>query len=311
MTERDRTLTIVYQFGKVASTSLVNTLGTDPALEVHQSHFLGEDALKRIIPIAVDKSTNAYFHEHLRGQLMANVDLTYRMNRVLAGEGAAKLKVLSLSREPLDWLRSGILQDIVGYRPDVMEFARKTNSDDLGDDKLLQAGLTKVLERIGDIIDDKGGIGPALDEFHEVGGKAMLAPEGHGADLIVRRLFFLALRPLTWFEEHFRPCFGIGLDDFEQDGSIWITRQPRADFAILRYEDLADGFGQAMSALGLKEPGALLQDNVSASKPFAGEVNGAFASEAASDLRARFQASDYASFFGYGDASQSHGTAAE
>ena len=311
MTERDRTLTIVYQFGKVASTSLVNTLSADPTLDVHQSHFLGEHALQRIVPIAVDKSTNVYFHEHLRGQLLSNVELTYRMNQVLAGEGAAKLKVISLSREPLDWLRSGILQDIVGYRPDLMDFAKKAGCKSGDEEGLLQFGLIEALRRIGEFIDTKGGIVPVVDEFHDVGGKAMLAPVGHGADLIVRRLFFLALRPLTWFEEHFRPCFGIGLDDFEQVGDIWIARQPRADFAILRYEDLTNGFGQAMSALGIKNPGSLLTDNVSASKPFAGDVNAAFSSEAAAQLRDRLITSGYARSFGYGEFPQPQETAAE
>ncbi len=311
MSERDTTLTIVYQFGKVASTSLVNTLKADRGLEVHQSHFLGEHALQRIIPIAVDKSTNAYFHEHLRGQLLSNVELTYRMNRVLAGEGAAKLKVISLSREPVDWLRSGILQDIVGYRPDLMEFARKIGCASDDESVVLRHGLTEVLRRIGDIVDDKGGVGPTVAEFHDVGGKAMLAPTGHGADLIVRRLFFLALRPLTWFDEHFRPCFGFGLEDFDRDGVIWIARRSRADFAILRYEDIAVQFGAAMSLLGLVAPGALLKDNVSKTKAFAGDVSAAFQSEAAAGLRARLVGSEYSRFFGYGDATAHRGTAAE
>ena len=64
MTE-EKELVIVYQFGKVASTSLVNALNKCPRIEAHQSHFLGESALQRIIPIAVGRGTSAYFHEHL------------------------------------------------------------------------------------------------------------------------------------------------------------------------------------------------------------------------------------------------------
>ncbi len=311
MSERDTTLTIVYQFGKVASTSLVNTLNADATLEVHQSHFLGEHALQRIVPIAVDKSTNAYFHEHLRGQLLTNVELTYRMNRVLAGEGAEKLKVISLSREPVDWLRSGILQDIVGYRADLIEFARKTGCDSESEDVLLRDGLTEALRRIGNIIDDNGGVSAVLAEFHRVGGKAMLAPIGHGADLIVRRLFFLALRPLTWFDEHFRPCFGIGLENFSRDGSVWVARQPRADFVILRYEDIAEHFSSAISLLGLRDPGPLLNDNISETKRFSGEVGAAFQSEAAHGLRMRLVESNYARHFGYEDAAAHQRTATE
>lgn len=299
MSERDTTLTIVYQFGKVASTSLVNTLKADPKLEVHQSHFLGEHALQRIIPIAVDRLTNSYFHEHLRGQLLANVELTYRMNRVLAGDGSDKLKVISLGREPVDWLRSGILQDIVGYRPDILEFAHNLGCDSDEDSVMLRYGLTEILRRISEIIEDMGGISETIDTFHKIGGKAMLPPVGHGVDLIVRRLFFLALRPLTWFDEHFRPCFGFGLDEFDRKDGFWIARQPRADFVLVRFEDITTQFGPAMCALGLDVENKLMTDNISRTKPFASDVNAAFASKAAAELRARMPGSQYCRFFGY------------
>lgn len=311
MNDAEKTLTIVYQFGKVASTSLVNTLAKLPTLDVHQSHFLGESALQRIIPIAVDKSTNAYFHEHLCGQLMANVELTYRMNRVLAGHGAAKLKVISLSREPLEWLRSGLLQDIAGYRADMLSFAAAEGIDSLDELATLERALEAILMRIAAIIEAKGGIIPTVEEFHRLGGKAMLAPLGPDIPLIVRKLFFLALRPHTWFEEHFRPCFGIGLEDFEPDGGLWTLRQPRADFVLLRYEDLKDRLADAVAALGVGPVDALQRDNVSRTKPFAATVATAFASETARALRNQLLLSDYARFFGYGGSVAMPGAAAE
>jgi hypothetical protein len=311
MSDREKTLTIVYQFGKVASTSLVNTLAKLPSLEVHQSHFLGESALQRIIPIAVDQTTNAYFHEHLRGQLLANVDLTYRMNRVLAGDGPDKLKVISLSREPLEWLRSGVLQDIAGYRSDLLAFAEDEGLAVEDELETLERALNAVLLRIAAILDAKGGIRDTVEEFHNVGGKAMLAPLGPGIPLIVRKLFFLALRPHTWFEEHFRTCFGIGLEDFECTQRIWILRRPRADFVLLRYEDLKERFADVAAALELGPVAALQRDNVSRTKPFARTVGDAFASDAAHALRDRLLLSDYAQFFGYGTRLAQPGAAAE
>ncbi|MCG6883035.1 MAG: hypothetical protein LJE62_04685 [Silicimonas sp.] len=308
--EREKKLTIVYQFGKVASTSLVNTLKSNPALDVHQSHFLGESALQRIVPIAVDRATNGYFHEHLVGQLMANVGLTYRMNQVLGGQGKANLKVISLSREPLDWLRSGILQDIDGYRVDLAELAMRAGRDDQDPDAALIGGLEEALSRIGALIDDKGGIENTVAEFHAIGGKAMLAPQGYGAEMIVRRLFFLALRPLTWFEEHFRPCFGIGLDAFEHRDGYWVAARPRADFVIMRYEDLAEVLLPATRAIGLHLSADLMRDNISRTKPFAKAVAAAFSTPAALALRQRLLSSAYARFFRY-DAKQATPHAAE
>lgn len=311
MNDSEKTLTIVYQFGKVASTSLVNALAKLPSLDVHQSHFLGENALQRIIPIAVDKSTNAYFHEHLRGQLLANVELTYRMNRVLAGHGAPKLKVISLSREPLEWLRSGLLQDIGGYRTDLLALAVAEQIDSKDELETLERALEAVLVRIVAIIETKGGIIPTVEEFHRLGGKEMLAPLGADLPLIVRKLFFLALRPHTWFDEHFRPCFGVGLQDFEAEGGLWTLRQPRADFVLLRYEDLKDRLADAVTALDVGPLDTLQRDNVSRTKPFAGTVAAAFASETAQVLRNQLLLSDYSRFFGYGPALAMSGAAAE
>lgn len=295
-----KTLTLVYQFGKVASTSLVETLKVNEALDVHQSHFLGESALQRIVPIAVDRATNAYFHGHLRGQLVANLDLTYRMNRVLGGEGDARLKVISLSREPLDWLRSGILQDIQGYRSDLLEFASSQAAEQRSDDGRLLSALEAVLSRIVGIIEHKGGFRNIIEEFHAAGGKGILASVDLELPPIVRKMFFLTLRPHTWFEEHFRSCFGFGPEKFVHSGGIWALHEPRADFAILRYEDLQTHVGAVFEVLKLGVEGALVRENVSEMKPGCDVVRAAFATPVAQELRRHLLTSEYSESFGYG-----------
>ncbi|MEO0915512.1 MAG: hypothetical protein AAFY31_00770 [Pseudomonadota bacterium] len=294
-----KTLTIVYQFGKVASTSLVETLKANQALDVHQSHFLGESALQRIVPIAVDKATNGYFHGHLKGQLSANLDLTYRMNRVLGGEGATPLKVISLSREPLNWLRSSILQDIVGYRPDLLALAAAGGVATQNEDDDLRWAIEDVLSRTVDIIEKKGGFPSIVAEFLAEGGKGILSPVDAHLPPIVRKIFFLALRPHTWFDEHFRPCFGFGPEDFAPSAGIWTARQPRADFAILRYEDLDTHMATAFEFLGLGVPGALVRENVSQTKAYADVVRAAFSAPCAEVLRGHLASSDYSKRFGY------------
>ena len=175
----------------------------------------------------------------------------------------------------------------------------------------LECALEAVLVRIAAIVETKGGITPTVEEFHRLGGKAMLAPLGPDIPLIVRKLFFLALRPHTWFEEHFRPCFGIGLDDFEADGGLWTLRQPRADFVLLRYEDLEGRLADAVAVLGVGPVDSLQRDNISRTKPFAGTVATAFTSETAQALRNQLLMSDYARFFGYDNPAAMSGAAAE
>ncbi|MDJ0638698.1 MAG: hypothetical protein QNJ20_07685 [Paracoccaceae bacterium] len=295
----EKELVIVYQFGKVASTSLVNALNRCPGIEAHQSHFLGESALQRIIPIAVGRGTSPYFHEHLSGQLLANVHLTYRANKVLSGQAKGPLRVISLCREPMDWFRSGIVQDIDGYRDDILAYAGSLGLSGDSDQELLQSGLEQILARLTEIIAAKGGIEPALHDFLTKGGASMIDGIEAGQSPIVRRLFFLAIRPLVWFDEHFAKCFDKTLADFVCMGSYWHTEGDRAAFVLLRYEDLTHTLEDALSAIGITLAEPLRQDNVSRSKAFADCVLAAFASDAASDLGHHILGSEYARFFGY------------
>lgn len=299
MTNEFKTLVIVYQFGKVASTSLVRTLGQQQSLDVHQCHFLGESALQRIVPIAVGRSTSPYFHEHLSGQLNANVALTYKMNRVLSGEGAENLKVISLAREPLDWFRSSILQDISGYRAEICAFAKTHELTGADDSDGVSAGLVGILDKICEMLERLGGTRETVASYHRLGGQGMLNQSGEEVEPIVRRLFLLALRPLTWFQEHFRPCFEIGLDAFGRKSGFWAAHGHRADFIILRYENLTETLPAALADIGLDAGIPLTRDNVSRTKPFAKDVATAFDTSAGDKLRGRLLMSDYATFFGY------------
>jgi len=299
MTRREDALVIVYQFGKVASTSLVNTLNTCPGIDAHQSHFLGSDALQRIVPIAVDKSTNDYFHEHLAGQFLSNLRLTHKMNKALAGQMSNRLRVISLTREPLDWLRSGIVQDIEGYRGEIVEFARDAGIEAESERVLLREGLARILRRVADIIAAKGGIEAVLSEFLASGGTHILDDLPKAKPRIVRRIFFLAIRPLVWFDEHFSTCFGVALEEFEEDQWAWRASIENADFMILRYEDLASNLEPAMRKIGIELKGSLKRDNVSRTKPYAEDVLAAFQTKAAEDLHEHLKQSEYARQFRY------------
>lgn len=299
MTQENETLVIVYQFGKVASTSLVNALNRLESVEAVQCHFLGESALQRIVPIAVDKKTDLYFHEHLSGQLAANVALTYRMNRIAAGEVAGSLKLISLSRHPLSWLRSGIQQDITGYQEEILAFARRSGQGGQDDAQDIQAGLTEILDDICDLIEEFGGMDRTLTAFLNAGGKQMMADLPHQPAAVTRRFFFLALRPMVWFDEHFRACFGFGLGGFEPQRGFWQATQNGMEFLLLRYEDLQDSLIPALASIGVPLDQPLSHDNVSAAKPFAHAITNAFCAPSAVRLSELMLSSDYSTFFDY------------
>ncbi|MEM6385502.1 MAG: hypothetical protein AAF718_04610 [Pseudomonadota bacterium] len=286
---------IVYQFGKVASTALVNTLNRHPDVEAHQSHFLGEDALKRIVVNATSPSLSPYFRKHMIGQLMANLELTTELKRVKTGRDGRKLTVISLSREPVSWFRSCIQQDIKGYEDG---FTRLGQAASPNPEVALQAGVERMLADVSDLLEAQGGAAAVVNEIGARGGKDFLQRVGT-QDEFLKTMLMLSLRPITWFEEHFRKCFGFSLEAIPPMGTFWLKQGHPDSYVILRYEDIASEFAAAMQALGVPMKGKLAEANLSRSKPFAEDIRAAFQSDAANRLRRSLQQTDYARFFGY------------
>lgn len=293
------TLAIVYQFGKVASTSIVEALNTVPNVEAHQCHFLGEDALRKSISTATDSHLSAYFRKHVVGQLFANLDLTYRVNRIRDGQDPGDLKIISLSREPMDWLRSCIQQDIEGYREEILAFSERHAPH--GEAPTIVHGLTHILQCVGDFMDSKGGIDKVISAFRGPEKQTFFADDALADAEIVRRTLMLTLRPLLWFEDHFKTCFKLSLCDFARMEQFWLAERKPITFLILRYEDIDRCLVPALTAAKVELTTDLCRANSSQTKPFAAEIQAAFHTTEADTLKAHVLQSDYATFFGYQD----------
>ena len=79
---------VVYQMGKVASTSIVDTLGSFDHIEAVQSHFLGDKALVAVIPSITDPDISDYFfrnYESYGGMILGTniAEAHYGMSRGL------------------------------------------------------------------------------------------------------------------------------------------------------------------------------------------------------------------------------------
>ena len=291
-------LVVVYQFGKVASTALVKTLNKCEGVDAYQSHFLGNDALQRMIPNATNPNTSPYFRQHVIGQLNNNVELTHKVHRAMNGCDDRRLIVLSLSREPLDWFRSCIQQDILGYKDDLLAYSLRNAQ--CSDVPSINRGLIEILNDIVSVLDRFGGAQNAIDKL-EIGSNNAMVQDQEGLESdFLRRMFLLSLRPLVWFDEHFSRCFKVRLADFECRNEYWKKSVDGASFVVMRYEDLDRGFAKAM--LDLKVPiqgDRLLRANVSKDKPHAAEVRMAFSDDVAGRLRGLLLRSNYATHFGY------------
>jgi len=285
---------IVYQFGKVASTALVKSLNSSDRIEAHQSHFLGDDALKRIVVNATSPNLTPYFRDHMVGQLLANLDLTQKLKQLQTGKDPRKLTVVSLARDPLDWFRSSIQQDIKGYAPKLVEMS---NAGDVTGDAI-EAGVAAVLSRILEVLEAQDGLDRVVERIVSEGGRVVLNEAGV-TDEFIRTMYLLCLRPLTWFEDHFAKCFGFSLGDIPEHDRFWLRRGEPSSYVVLRYEDIADTFQPAMEAAGVPFAGEVVQANLSKSKSHAADIRAGFTGPDALRLGQVLRSSEYGRFFGY------------
>ena len=105
---------IVYQYGKVASTSLVETLNSMRHVRAHQCHFFGVEAFQATIARLCNPHTNDYFFKHSLGQLTENVRAYREYHRTDRADGE-RFVVVTVAREPFDWFQSAVLQEIEGH----------------------------------------------------------------------------------------------------------------------------------------------------------------------------------------------------
>ncbi|HSF93892.1 MAG TPA: hypothetical protein VLA52_02620 [Thermohalobaculum sp.] len=289
---------VVYQFGKVASTSLVATLNALPDVEAVQAHFLGRASLKEMVDLIVDPGTGDYFHRHQVGQFIENARTTRLIQAHRQGlAGDAALSIITLCRDPFDWFRSSLIQDMAGYRP-VLEGLQASAGDD-GDEDSIRKALERMFALFAGIIDEFGGI-DALIERQATDKKCLSGHAALSASRGLLAMFYMMLRPFSWFEAHYRTAIGHDLTEFRDIGGAVLYRDAGwSKLILLRYEDLGDQIGIAGRKLGIGPVEELVRENLSGGKEMAQTVAAAFRSDAAGELHARFRATAYARRFGY------------
>lgn len=298
-TPATQTLAVVYQMGKVASTAIVEALNTLPAVTALQSHFLGNAALRDIVPTMTSPTTSDYFFHHQRGQLLRNLETTRSMQSIMAGHDPRHLVTLSMTRDPVDWARSSLLQDMDGYVDDLCALAPP---DLVGLEARLEAGLVRALATLAE------------------GMAAYRTPEGYLAGLRQpdspprrltatwtqpqRHILTMLMRPINWFEAHYVVFLGHKVSEMAQDGPLRVLESGRIRHVVLRYEDLTDAFPR-FCELAFGQVPNLRVRNGSGSKRFAAAVDRAFATPEAAALATALRRSDYARLHGYGETNPS------
>jgi len=295
---------VVYQFGKVASTSIVSALNTLPDVKAVQTHFLGRERFVGMLDIILDPRESDYFTEHRQRQLFRNIDIMREITRYQKGlveTGSLIFLSLSLSREPVDRFRSAIIQDIEGYLPLLKGFqeAEKLIADN--DAESVEAGLSRSLSMIVDLLDEIGGVDVYLR--NRAGYTDLLESVSGGnvaqTNKLVRTLFDLYLRPFGWFDHHYKSLLGVDPSEMKQIASFVFKSDDENGVAyVIRYEDLSRSLAVIMQDLGFDKDLVLKRKNAGREKKFYENVTNAFTPAITESLR-QVSRAKYQTMFGY------------
>jgi hypothetical protein len=291
---------VVFEFGKVASSAIVDSLNRVAGVVAEQAHFLGAEMLQQMLGQLLYPGGADYFHRHRLGQFVENIRITREINAFRAGlRPASRLTLISVTREPLDWLRASLVQDLQGYLPGFARLGRHWGLDWDGDAALIRAVLPRLLGTLAARLEEAGGPDAFLAGPRDW--SRLIESTGDAeSDLFLESFAELVLRPVSWFYAHFPAGIGIGIDrtDRVEQGLCRHAAPGWCELHVLRYERLEEGIRRVVERLGL-DGFRFERVNESRDKPHAQVVAAVCAGPEAAALRAQYLGSRYCRQFGY------------
>jgi hypothetical protein len=257
---------LIYQMGKVASSALVEAL-SGAGVPAAQTHFLGRQALVAILGRLLNPELDPHFYRHMKGQFDANLVLTRQLQaaRTALEQGAErgrKVKVITLSREPLSWYRAEFLQNFAGYIQTIRRACGRSVDDGSADAACIAESLGKLFETLGRLRSQEfKGIPAGLQRMLS----SALAEHGQTELLGNAQNLF---KPVLWFQRLFEEPTGI--DIFAQSpvtagAGVLRFESHFCDALVVRYEDLQGALPAIAAFVGLPKL-KLPRANVSAEK---------------------------------------------
>ncbi|MCX2983304.1 hypothetical protein EYC98_20780 [Halieaceae bacterium IMCC14734] len=287
---------IVYQFGKVASTSIVNSLNRLPDVAAHQCHFLGVKNFQNAVGTLSNPGLDDYFYEHLEGQLTHNLRLNRLAVRFKAGLVAQRqLHFVSIARNPVDYARSALLQDIEGF---INNFVTVWGRGDLPEEEFVIESVQKLLELYIEFL-----------ESADVAGMQNMAPvpkfleaRGYREETLrsLSQMVQLMHRPLVWFENQLCDYLDVGLEEIALNSTgILYKDLGWSDVYLFKYEELEKGVRKVVADLGHSGNFAFSRDNESGKKKYSQILSQCFSEDYSDQIQALQRASSYCKAFGY------------
>ena len=288
---------IVYQYGKVASTSLVDTFNRMRDVTAFQCHFFGEEAFRATVTRLCSPHINEYFFKHSLGQLVENLK-AYRVYQQSGPSSNDRCIVLTVAREPFDWFRSSVTQEIEGHLPALKLSLRDREVALSSDRDNLIEGLHLLIERIHLALDTVGGdIDALVPDRRRLLDQIMPFTDTEDFEAF---LFLLSrfLQPHVWFRTQFSQELGISVHDMLPVApGLFRAAGERCNVYLARYEELQSAFSSLLELEQLQSK-RLSRVNEGQGKEFAAEISEVFNSDAAQRLKTRSR-SEITQLLGY------------
>lgn len=272
---------LLFQMGKVASSALEMAL-LNSGLNCFHCHDLTYETegprLNRLFHAPTDLTLAAVELKMLAKNTALNMLVRwYRANPVVPER---KLKVITLTRDPATRFVSSLMQRY-GYDPTrIITWHRDfPGASDAGEIGAAAAALMRAVAALA--VETKPSLDPAAARARASAlALAMTPPQPFLAES-----FQIMLDGLAWFDEQFRPMFGIGIESMPEfaEGGLALRELDFADVLVVRYEDLTrhlDAIARFVGLPALTVPAR----NVSADKAYGGQIQEAARAFWASDL---------------------------
>jgi|GEM_PF-4805155 len=288
----------VFQMGKVASTSITHAIRRE-GLNAVQTHWLGRDKLigsldNTLLNVNIDEATAfrgiQQFTENIRN---TRTLLWYREHKRHKGY---KLKIVTLSRDPLSWYWGHLAENFDLYSRRILEWYRHVYDHPDADINLYHA--TTVFHEA--LFDSFGAISEPVGSprFAREAGRQRC--NGVHVPFLSQQLMKLRL-PTMWFDIVFRPTVDIDIYEHQFDPSSGVARYENsfADVLLIRYENLAQAVEPLKDFLGVQDL-SLAKANTTSDKALDIDFK-----ELAARIRPtpsaleKLYASHYCRFFGY------------
>lgn len=279
--------------GKVGSTAICRGLREAGVAAAH-SHFLGGAALVKVLSNLLEPDRT---EAHIQGgidQIGENLRLTRLVNAHRAGEHGHPLKIVTLTRDPLSWYLSFLVQSHVAYEPLIRAWAARNGHGQGSYALQVQALHERLLGLLGAIPGEveASAFEAAIERARRT------HPERDG--LVGELLLFLRM-PIIWFWEFMVPVTGIDplRDKGEARGAALEFRSPGIELLLIPFERLRESVPVLAEFAGLAQL-ELPSENVTAHKPEVAEYAGvADVAERHGAALGRLYDSTYARRFGY------------